>query len=105
MEASLVAGGIKVALITTAAGLVIAIPVNIAYNFYVARIDKLIVDMEKGSAKVLNLIWDMGGGGMTPAVAGAGGRTGTPPRQVDEPVEGRDNYDPGTSTLRKDNQP
>ena len=106
VEASLVAGGIKVALITTATGLVIAIPVNIAYNFYVARIDRLIVDMERGSAKVLNLIWDMTPG-MTPAVAGAGagGRTGTPPRQVDEPVEGRDNYDPGSSTLRKDNQP
>jgi biopolymer transport protein ExbB len=57
VEASLVAGGIKVALITTAAGLVIAIPVNIGYNFFVTRIDKLIQDMEEGSAAVLELVW------------------------------------------------
>jgi biopolymer transport protein ExbB len=71
VEASLVAGGIKIALITTAAGLIIAIPVNIAYNFFVTRIDKLIMDMEEGSAKILNLIWDMGG--PQPVLAGSGG--------------------------------
>lgn len=60
VEASLVAGGIKVALITTATGLLIAVPVNIFYNFYVSRIDKLIMDMEKGAAGVLDLIWDLG---------------------------------------------
>jgi biopolymer transport protein ExbB len=58
VEAALVAGGIKVALITTAAGLVIAIPVNIAYNFFVTRIDKLIHDMEEGAAVVLQLVWE-----------------------------------------------
>lgn len=57
VEASLVAGGIKVALVTTAAGLVIAIPVNIAYNFFVTRIDKLIQEMEEGAATVLELVW------------------------------------------------
>jgi biopolymer transport protein ExbB len=57
VEAALVAGGIKVALITTAAGLVIAIPVNIAYNFFVTRIDKLIQDMEEGAATVLDMVW------------------------------------------------
>lgn len=55
----LVAGGIKVALLTTAAGLTIAIPVNIFYNYFVARIDKLIVDMEQGAQEVLNLAWDL----------------------------------------------
>jgi biopolymer transport protein ExbB len=59
VEPSLVAGGIKVALLTTAAGLVIAIPVNIAYNFFVTRIDTLIVDMEHGAQKMLNLAWDL----------------------------------------------
>jgi biopolymer transport protein ExbB len=59
VEAALVAGGIKVALITTAAGLIIAIPVNIAYNVFVMRIDNLIREMEQGSANVLNLAWDM----------------------------------------------
>ncbi len=56
---ALVAGGIKVALLTTATGLVIAIPVNIAYNFFVTRIDTLIVDMEQGAQEVLNLAWDL----------------------------------------------
>jgi len=55
IEASLVAGGIKVALITTAAGLTIAIPVNIAYNFFVSRIDQLIIDMERGAETVLDM--------------------------------------------------
>ena len=59
VEPGLVAGGIKVALLTTAAGLLIAIPVNIGYNFFVTRIDALILDMEQGAQKVLNLIWDM----------------------------------------------
>jgi len=59
VDPSLVAGGIKVALLTTAAGLVIAIPVNIAYNFFVTRIDQLIVDMERGAQKIINLVWDL----------------------------------------------
>ncbi len=59
VDPSLVAGGIKVALLTTAAGLLIAVPVNIAYNFFVTRIDKLILDMEQGSQQLLNLAWDM----------------------------------------------
>jgi len=59
VDPTLVAGGIKVALLTTAAGLVIAIPVNIAYNFFVTRIDQLIVDMEHGAQKILNLAWDL----------------------------------------------
>lgn len=59
VDPALVAGGIKVALLTTAAGLVIAVPVNIGYNFFVTRIDALIVDMEQGAQKILNLAWDL----------------------------------------------
>ncbi len=59
VEPGLVAGGIKVALITTATGLSIAIPVNIGYNFFVTRIDRLILDMEEGAQEVLGLIWDL----------------------------------------------
>lgn len=57
LEPSLVARGIKIALITTAAGLAVAIPVNIAYNYFVTRIDRLILEMEKGAASVLELVW------------------------------------------------
>jgi len=59
VDPTMVAGGIKVALITTAAGLVIAIPTNIAYNFFVTRIDKLIIDMEQGAQAVLNYAWSL----------------------------------------------
>jgi len=59
VDPALVAGGIKVALLTTAAGLVVAVPVNIGYNFFVTRIDTLIVDMEQGAQKILNLAWDL----------------------------------------------
>jgi biopolymer transport protein ExbB len=59
VDPSLVAGGIKVALLTTATGLTIAIPVNIAYNYFVTRIDSLILAMEQGTQQILNLAWDM----------------------------------------------
>ena len=59
VDPSLVAGGIKVALLTTAAGLTVAVPVNIGYNFFVSRIDTLIVDMEQGAQKIINLAWDL----------------------------------------------
>lgn len=59
VDPALVAGGIKVALLTTAAGLVVAVPVNIAYNAFVTRIDKLIIDMEQGAQQIFNLAWDL----------------------------------------------
>ena len=71
VDATLVAGGIKVALITTATGLAIAVPVNIGYNFFVTRIDKLIVDMEEGTGAVLRMIWSLeSSGDLAPATAG-----------------------------------
>jgi len=57
VEPALVASGIKIALITTASGLAIAIPVNISYNYFVTRIDALIADMEQGTQAVLDMIW------------------------------------------------
>ena len=59
VDPALVASGIKVALITTASGLAVAIPVNIAYNYFVTRIDALIADMEEGAQAVLDLIWEL----------------------------------------------
>jgi biopolymer transport protein ExbB len=71
VEATLVASGIKIALITTAAGLVIAIPINIAYNWFVTRIDQLILEMEEGTNTVMGLLWDVFGE-ETPVAVGAG---------------------------------
>ena len=59
VEATLVAGGIKVALLTTAAGLVIAIPVSIAHNTFVARIDSLVIDMEESAQKMIDMLHAM----------------------------------------------
>jgi len=102
VEAALVAGGIKVALITTATGLLIAVPVNIAYNFFVSRIDTLIREMEEGTSAVLNLIWDMDRDGeLHLATASGPGRTATSPRNVDAPVEGMSNPDTGAGADRR----
>jgi biopolymer transport protein ExbB len=80
VEPSLVAGGIKVALLTTATGLLIAVPVNIAYNFFVTRIDLLILDMEQGSQRVLNLAWDLEKDGRLEVLAEPStSRKGAPP--------------------------
>lgn len=59
VDPALVAGGIKVALLTTATGLVIAVPVNIGYNYFVTQIDGLILDMEQGAQRILNIAWDL----------------------------------------------
>ena len=56
VNATLVAGGIKVALITTAGGLAIAIPVNIFHNYFVTRVDRLILDMEESSQNIIEAI-------------------------------------------------
>jgi len=56
VEATLVAGGIKVALITTASGLAVAIPMNIFHNYFVTRIDSLILDMEESSSHLLDIL-------------------------------------------------
>ena len=59
VEATLVAGGIKVALTTTAAGLIIAIPVSIFHNYFVARIDSLVIDMEESAQKMIDMLHAM----------------------------------------------
>ena len=56
VEATLVAGGIKIALLTTAAGLIIAIPVSIGHNYFVSRIDALVIDMEESAQKMVDTL-------------------------------------------------
>jgi biopolymer transport protein ExbB len=87
VEATLVASGIKIALITTATGLTIAIPINIAYNFFVTRIDELIIDMEQGTNTVLNLLWDVFGEDSGPMVR-TGAVAAAAPRAADMSTQG-----------------
>lgn len=53
---SLVAGGIKVALITTVTGLIVAIILQIFYNYCVAKIDGIINNMEDASISLIDLL-------------------------------------------------
>lgn len=53
---SLVAGGIKVALITTVSGLVVAIILQIFYNYIVSKIDSLVNNMEDASISLIDLV-------------------------------------------------
>ncbi len=50
------AGGIAEALITTGAGLSVAIPALIGYRYYRSRIDTLVVDMEKEAIKLVEAL-------------------------------------------------
>lgn len=51
-----VAGGIKVALITTVSGLVVAIILQIFYNFIVSKVDSIVNNMEDSSISVVDLL-------------------------------------------------
>ena len=50
------AGGIAEALITTAAGLIVAIPALVAYRYLRGRVDALVIKMEKESIKLVQAI-------------------------------------------------
>jgi biopolymer transport protein ExbB len=53
---AVLAGGISEALITTAAGLTVAIPALIAYRFLRGRVDALVVKIEKESSRFIELL-------------------------------------------------
>jgi biopolymer transport protein ExbB len=53
---TVLAGGIAEALITTAAGLTVAIPALIGYRYYRNRVDTLVVDMEKEAIKLVEAL-------------------------------------------------
>ncbi len=50
------AGGIWQALITTVAGLCVAIPAYVAYNYLTSRVDGFILDMEKSATELLDAL-------------------------------------------------
>ncbi|HCQ28857.1 MAG TPA: flagellar motor protein MotA [Flavobacteriales bacterium] len=53
---TVVAGGIKVALLTTVFGLIVAIILQIFYNYIIAKIDSLVNDMENASIGLIDLL-------------------------------------------------
>ncbi len=50
------AGGIWEALITTVAGLAVAIPTFVAYNYCVSRINNIVLDMERCATELVNFM-------------------------------------------------
>ena len=56
MQPSLVAGGIKVALLTTVFGLIVAIILQIFYNYIIAKIDAIVNDMEDASISLMDIL-------------------------------------------------
>ena len=58
MQPSLVAGGIKVALLTTVFGLIVAIILQIFYNYIVAKIDSIVNNMEDASITLIDMLVD-----------------------------------------------
>lgn len=56
MSPSIVAGGMKVALITTVAGLIVAIILQIFYNYIVSKIDGIVNSMEDASISMVDIL-------------------------------------------------
>ena len=56
IQPSLVAGGIKVALLTTVFGLIAAIILQIAYNYILSKVDSLVNSMEDASVSLIDLL-------------------------------------------------
>ena len=55
-NAALLAGGISEALITTAAGLTVAIPSLFFYRFFQRRVDELVISMEQDALKLVEVL-------------------------------------------------
>lgn len=57
----IVAEGISVALLTTLFGLVVAMILQVFYNYFVSRIDRLVGDMEQSSIELIDALYEMKG--------------------------------------------
>ncbi|MDX1453272.1 MAG: MotA/TolQ/ExbB proton channel family protein [Oleiphilaceae bacterium] len=55
-NAAALAGGISEALITTAAGLTVAIPALIFHRYFLRRVDEIVVDMEQDALRLVEIV-------------------------------------------------
>jgi biopolymer transport protein ExbB len=58
----MLSGGIWKALICAAAGIAVAIFCNAGYNYLVSRVNKIVLDMERASGEIVNIVTETGGG-------------------------------------------
>lgn len=56
---AVVAGGISEALLTTLFGLVVAIILQIFYNYFITKIDRLVADMEESSIELIDALYEL----------------------------------------------
>jgi biopolymer transport protein ExbB len=56
MSPATVAGGIKVALLTTIFGLIVAIILQVFYNYIISKIDSIVNNMEDASIKLIDIL-------------------------------------------------
>ena len=54
IQPSIVAGGISTALLTTLFGLVAAIVLQVCHNYFIDKIDRLVIDMEEASSELID---------------------------------------------------
>ncbi len=85
MDPGLLATGIWKALITTAAGLVVAIPTFVGYKYLVTRINRLILEMEESAADVTDLFLRLEEGqGNTGGGSAGGGSANVGAEEIDD---------------------
>ena len=59
MSPAIVASGISEALLTTLFGLIVAIILQFFYNYFVAKVDKIVGDMEESSIELIDSLYEM----------------------------------------------
>ena len=58
----LLAHGVWKALICAAGGIAVAIPAHAGYNYLVSRVNKIVLDMERAAAEIVNIVTENGNG-------------------------------------------
>ncbi len=59
MSPAIVANGISIAMLTTLFGLIVAMILQFFYNYFVAKIDKLVGDMEESSIELIDTLYEL----------------------------------------------
>jgi len=59
---SIVAGGISEALLTTLFGLIVAMLIQTAHNYFISKVDSLIINMEESSVELIDTLVDLSEG-------------------------------------------
>jgi biopolymer transport protein ExbB len=55
-------GGVWESLICAAAGIAVAIPAHAGYNYLISRVNKIVLDMERAAAEIVNVVSENGNG-------------------------------------------